>query len=90
MLEKNETLKSKVNYASISENKSGSKDEKDSKVMKRITGLENAIANISELVTRLREETSGVNRNKGYGNTQLNRCWYHGSDGNDISACFTF
>lgn len=80
----NDSVKAKVNYVQSYDK------EKESEVMKKISGLENAITNITNMVMRLTEEKGEANRNKGYGNSQLNRCWYHGSDGHDIMDCTTF
>lgn len=45
---------------------------------------------MNNLVTRLTEEKGEEKRTFGNIGTQLNRCWYHGTEGHDILDCVTF
>ncbi|XP_068236976.1 uncharacterized protein [Palaemon carinicauda] len=86
----NNNIKAKVNYTCTYEDQRSTKQGRESDVMERIAGLENAITNITDLFTKITEENAERNRNKISDNTRLHRCWYHGSDGHDILDCTTF
>ncbi|XP_068233584.1 uncharacterized protein [Palaemon carinicauda] len=86
----NNNIKAKVNYTCTYEDQRSTKQGRESDVMERIAGLENAITNITDLFTKITEVNAERNRNKISDNTRLHRCWYHGSDGHDILDCTTF
>ncbi|XP_068245411.1 uncharacterized protein [Palaemon carinicauda] len=86
----NNDIKSKVNYTCTYEDQRSKKQGRESDVMERIAGLENAITNITDIFTKITEENAERNRNKISDNTRLHRCWYHSSVGHDILDCTTF
>ncbi|XP_068233730.1 uncharacterized protein [Palaemon carinicauda] len=86
----NNNIKAKVNHTCTYEDQRSTKQGRESDVMERIAGLENAITNITDLFTKITEENAERNRNKISDNTRLHRCWYHGSYGHDILDCTTF